>query len=142
RARDLSVDRPCGVGLHELVQRPRRPGDAMMARLASSLRFVRARLFATPLDAAITLIWCWLISRAIGPLLHWPVLDATFRGATRDDCTGAGACWVFIRARFGRFMYGFYPVDQRWRVHVVGGAFLLCVALLAWKRLPFRRAFA
>ena len=94
----------------------------MTARLAASLRFVRARLFATPLDAAITLTCCWLIARVIGPLINWPILDATFRGATRADCSGAGACWVFIRARFGQFMYGFYPLDQRWRVHLVGGA--------------------
>jgi general L-amino acid transport system permease protein len=114
----------------------------MMARAASSLRFVRRRLFATPLDAVVTLACCWLISRVIGPIIHWPLIDATFRGATRADCTGTGACWVFIRARFGQFMYGFYPVDQRWRVDLVAAIFVLCVALIAWKHLPFRRVVA
>jgi general L-amino acid transport system permease protein len=52
------------------------------------------------------------------PLVQWAVLDADFRGETREDCTGGGACWVFVRARFGQFMYGFYPVDERWRVNV------------------------
>jgi general L-amino acid transport system permease protein len=114
----------------------------MTGQVAATLRFVRARLFATPLDAAITLTCCWLISRVIGPLVQWPLLDATFRGTTRADCTAAGACWVFIRARFGQFMAGFYPLDQRWRVHLVAAAFLLLLALFAWKRLPYRRAVA
>lgn len=114
----------------------------MMQPLAASLRFMRTRLLASPLDAVITVLCCYAISRVIGPIIHWPVIDATFRGATRADCTGAGACWVFIRARFGQFMYGFYPVDQRWRVELVAVAFVLCVALTSWKRLPLRRAFA
>jgi general L-amino acid transport system permease protein len=114
----------------------------MMTRPAAALRFIRLRLFATPLDAVITLACCWALSRLIGPLVHWPLIDATFRGATRADCTGAGACWVFVRARFGQFMFGFYPVDQRWRVDLVAVACLLCVALLAVSGLPFRRVLA
>jgi general L-amino acid transport system permease protein len=114
----------------------------MTTRLALSLRFVRARLFATPLDAVITLACCWALVRLIEPLARWFVIDATVRGATRADCTGAGACWVFIRARFGQFMYGFYPVDQRWRVDLIAVVLLLCAALLAVKRLPYRGAFA
>jgi general L-amino acid transport system permease protein len=114
----------------------------MMTRPAAALRFIRLRLFATPLDAVVTLACCWALSRLIGPLVHWPLIDATFRGATRADCTGAGACWVFVRARFGQFMFGFYPVDQRWRVDLVAVACLLCVALVAVSRLPFRRVLA
>jgi general L-amino acid transport system permease protein len=114
----------------------------MTTRPAAALRFIRLRLFATPLDAVITLACCWALSRLIGPLVHWPLIDATFRGATRADCTGAGACWVFVRARFGQFMFGFYPVDQRWRVDLVAVACLLCVALVAVSRLPFRRILA
>jgi general L-amino acid transport system permease protein len=114
----------------------------MMQRLASSMRLAGTRLFATPLDTVITLACCWLISRVIGPLVHWPVIDATFRGTTRADCTGAGACWVFIRARFGQFIYGFYPVDQRWRVDLVAAVVVLGGALLAWKRLRYRGVIA
>src|SRR6185436_178713 len=30
-----------------------------------------------------------------------------------------GACWAFVRARFASFVYGHYPVDERWRVDLV-----------------------
>jgi general L-amino acid transport system permease protein len=114
----------------------------MTTRLALSLRFVRARLFATPLDAVITLACCWALARFLEPLARWLVIDATFRGATRTDCTGAGACWVFIRARWGQFMYGFYPLDQRWRVDLVAVVLLFCAALIVVARPRYRATTA
>lgn len=53
------------------------------------------------------------------PLLNWAFLQANWVGSTRADCTKAGACWVFIHERFGQFMYGLYPHDQRWRINGV-----------------------
>jgi general L-amino acid transport system permease protein len=114
----------------------------MTSRVTSLVRFARRRLFATPLDVVITLACCWALARLTEPLARWLVVDATFRGTTRADCTGVGACWVFIRVRLGQFIYGFYPVDQRWRVDLVASILVLCAALLAVKRLPHRGALA
>jgi general L-amino acid transport system permease protein len=114
----------------------------MTTRLVPLLRFVRRRLFATPLDAVMTLACCWALARIAGPLARWLVLDATFRGSTRADCVGGGACWVFIRARFGQFMYGFYPVDQRWRIDVIAVVLVLSIAVIALSRPPYRRVLA
>ena len=61
------------------------------------------------------------------------MLDADFAGTSREDCTSGGACWVFIKARFWQFMYGFYPLDQRWRVNL---AFLLLIGALIPLFLP------
>ena len=52
----------------------------------------------------------------VPPLLNW-ACSMPLGGSTREDCAAGGACWVFIKARFGQFMYGFYPADQRWRVN-------------------------
>jgi general L-amino acid transport system permease protein len=119
--------------------------DAKGGGLARRLRQPRALakgLFGTPLDAAITILCAALLVWAAVPLLRWLVLDATFAGTTRADCTGTGACWVFIRARFSQFMYGFYPADQRWRVDLAGILFVAVSALLAWPGLPRRRLAA
>jgi general L-amino acid transport system permease protein len=109
---------------------------------ARALRIVRDKLFATPLDIAITIAIAFLLWRILVPLIDWMVVDATFSGTTRADCTSAGACWVFIRARFGQFMYGLYPPAERWRVDLAGIILIATVALLFWKRLPARRAVA
>jgi general L-amino acid transport system permease protein len=105
-------------------------------------RTLREKLFATPLDTVITLVIGYLIWRAAVPLIEWALVDATFDGASRADCTSAGACWVFVRARFGQFMYGLYPPSERWRVDLAGVILVVSVAALSWKSLPFRRALA
>ena len=50
--------------------------------------------------------------------------DAVWEGTNRDACLGiSGACWPFVRAKIGQFVYGFYPHAERWRpdlVFVVG----------------------
>ena len=105
----------------------------------SWIQFLRQRLFATRVDAAITLVCFYIVWRVSVPLLQWLVLDATWNGTSREACRGDGACWVFIRARFSQFMYGQYPVPERWRVDIAGALMVLTAALLSWRGLPFRR---
>lgn len=112
---------PTGPG-RRLADRIRRPGGTMRA------------LLGTPRDAAITIGCAALLVWAAVPLLRWLVIDATFRGTTREDCTGTGACWVFVRARFGQFMYGFYPAPERWRVDLAGALLVGAVAAVALTR--------
>ena len=85
-----------------------------------SLSIWRERLFATPFTGFTSVVLFILIAWIAIPLIRWAVIDATWIGSTRADCAPGGACWVFIRARFGQFMYGLYPVDQRWRVDIAG----------------------
>src|SRR5262249_43227099 len=124
------------VAVHELVQRAASPGDAMTAPWIQTLR---QRLFATWLDTVVTLVCLYIVWRIAVPLVDWLLIDATWNGASRDDCKGSGACWVFIRARFGQFMYGQYPVDERWRVDLLGVLIVRAGALLSWRHLPRRR---
>ena len=49
---------------------------------------------------------------------------------------------MFVKARFGQFMYGLYPPSERWRVDLAGLILVGSVALLSWKALPYRRACA
>jgi general L-amino acid transport system permease protein len=103
---------------------------------------IRDNLFATPLDTVITLVVAFLLWQAFVPVIEWMLLDATFTGTSRADCVSAGACWVFVKARFGQFMYGLYPPTERWRVDLAGVILVVSVAALSWKALPYRRAFA
>src|SRR5438046_4826872 len=105
----------------------------------SRLQTLRERLFATWLDTLVTLVCLYIVWRLSVPLIEWLLVDATWNGTSRDDCKGGGACWVFVRARFGQFMYGQYPLDERWRVDVVGLLIVWAGALLSWRRLPRRR---
>ena len=57
-------------------------------------------------------------------LFDWLFFDATFKGGSKDECYGDGACWIFINVWFEKFIYGLYPVDQIWRINL---AFLILI---------------
>ncbi|QEL24513.1 amino acid ABC transporter permease [Bosea sp. F3-2] len=99
---------------------------------ASSLSIWRERLFGTPFTGFVSVVLALAIAWVAVPIIRWALIDATWSGTTRADCAPGGACWVFIRARFGQFMYGLYPVDQRWRVDIAGIAFLLGIAAVVF----------
>ncbi len=92
------------------------------------LAWLRQNLFSSPFNTLLTLACLWLLYEIVPPLVRWAILDANFIGDSRADCVGGGACWVFVKARLGQFLYGFYPADQRWRINL---AFLLLIAGLA-----------
>lgn len=98
----------------------------------SSLSLWRERLFGTPFTGFVSVVLAFVIVWLAVPLIRWAVIDATWTGTTRADCAPGGACWVFIRARFGQFMYGLYPPDQRWRVDIAGIAFVIGIAAVVF----------
>lgn len=86
--------------------------------------WVRANFFATPFDAVLSIVMLLLIAWVVPPLVKFLVIDAVWTGKDREACleTAAhpevGACWAFVRDRFAYFIYGSYPVAERWRVDV------------------------
>ena len=78
-------------------------------------------------NALLTLLILFIIIKSILPILNWFVLEANFAGSSKDDCTGDGACWVFIKVWFNRFMYGLYPDAEQWRIN---SAFIILFLLV------------
>ena len=52
-------------------------------------------------------------------------IDAVWTGTDRDACLESvqhrelGACWPFVWERLPYFIYGSYPIPERWRVDCV-----------------------
>ena len=70
-----------------------------------------------------------LLLFSIPPLLNWFIFDANISGNTKEACTGGGACWVYIKVWFNRFMYGMYPNAEQWRVNATFVIVLLLMGL-------------
>ena len=72
-------------------------------------------LWNSPANVAITLACLAALAATAPPLLRWAVLDATWSGGP-DACRAtAGACWAYVGAKLGLFLFGFYPAAERWR---------------------------
>ena len=78
-------------------------------------------------NAVLTLLVLFALIKYIPPLLNWFIFDANFAGNTKEDCTGSGACWVFVKVWLNRFVYGMYPDTEQWRIN---SAFIMLFLLV------------
>jgi len=76
-------------------------------------------------NALLTLLIIFVLIQNIPPLLNWLFFDANFVGETKEECTGSGACWIFIKTWFPRLIYGLYPNAEIWRINL---SFILLIA--------------
>lgn len=79
-------------------------------------RWLRERLFSSPLNTLLTVLAAWLLLMALPPLAEWLFIKAHWHGsaqACRAD--PAGACWSFIADKYRFILFGTYPYEQQWR---------------------------
>ncbi|MBB3935456.1 amino acid ABC transporter permease [Aureimonas phyllosphaerae] len=105
---------------------------------------VRKHLFATPFDAVLTIVCGLLVAYVINGLVQWGIVNAVFTGSDRTACLSTetrevGACWAFVGAKFDQFLYGTYPLDERWRVQLVFFALVALIVPIAIPKVPFKR---
>lgn len=101
--------------------------------------WAKTNLFATPLNSIVTVLMLLFILWGLIPIIQWAFIDADWSGQQRSDCTSGGACWAFVKVRFDQFMYGLYPVDQRWRINVTGLILAIGVGLLMIDKVPGKK---
>jgi general L-amino acid transport system permease protein len=108
------------------------------------LGWLRANLFSSPVNIALSLAAVLFLVWVLPPLVRFLFVDAVWSGASREACLASplqphpGACWAFVRAWFSYFVYGFYPLRERWRVDVFFLALALGIVWLAWFKAPRR----
>jgi general L-amino acid transport system permease protein len=107
------------------------PHMAPPANLVGLRGWVMANLFSNWKNTLLTVAFGYFIYTILSTVLGWAVFRAVWTGENRDACAveNAGACWPFVHAKFLQWIYGFYPIDQRWRVNI-------CYLLLAGGLIP------
>ena len=122
------------------------PMDALPPPMAmtGAIGWARANLFSGPFNIIMTILVILMILWVVPPLLKFLVIDATWSGTDREACLAsdarpeAGACWAFVRERLPYFIYGSYPIPQRWRVDIFSAMLAIGIAWLLWLRAPRR----
>ena len=112
------------IGDQSLLYVRRSPADRLPppAARAGALGWLRTNLFSSPTNIVLTLVCVLFIVWAVPPLLRFFLIDAVWSGTDPDACLASpgqpqpGACWAFVRVWYSYFVYGFYPIGQRWRV--------------------------
>ncbi|MCO5157091.1 MAG: amino acid ABC transporter permease [Aquamicrobium sp.] len=112
--------------------------------------WLRNNLFSTPVNSALTILALLLLAWMVPRMLNWLFFDAVWTGTDRTACLTteqggelpagwSGACWPFVTSRFGQFMFGRYPLDERWRVLLTGAIFVALLVPLLIPRIPWKR---
>jgi general L-amino acid transport system permease protein len=108
------------------------------------LTWLRQNLFSTPFNAVLTIVAVLGLAWAIPPVVRFLLIDAVWVGADRDACIAGpgggevGACWAFVHERIFYFIYGSYPLAERWRVDFFFALFALGASWLLWLDAPRR----
>ena len=116
------------------------------ANTVGVIGWIRENLLSSTTNIIITIITFYMLWLIVPPSLNWLFFNAVFDAASRDECRAImreagekGACWAFIGHRFELFVYGFYPIEERWRVDL---AFIMMLAALVpvlFDNIPHRK---
>jgi general L-amino acid transport system permease protein len=109
-----------------------------------AVAWVRKNLLGSISDAVLTILGIAIVAWVLPQVLNWAFINAQWTGPDRTVCSTVaqggiqpdgwtGACWAFVNAKFGQFMFGTYPVEERWRPILVA---ILFVALLVPMLVP------
>ncbi|ESX75456.1 MULTISPECIES: amino acid ABC transporter permease [unclassified Mesorhizobium] len=109
--------------------------------------WVRKNLIASTGDTILTIIGIVLVAMILPQIVNWAFINAQWTGPDRTVCATVaqggiqpdgwtGACWAFVNAKFGQFMFGRYPLEERWRPILVAILFVALLVPLLIPRVP------
>ncbi|MEN5080976.1 amino acid ABC transporter permease [Bosea sp. TWI1241] len=130
---------------YAFIRRETLPERPAPASVAGPLAWIRNNLFSGPVNTLLTLLCLYIVVTTLPGMIRFYILDAVWTGTNREACLAetagrpVGACWAYVADRYQYFIYGSYPVTQRWRVNIVFAMFAIGVVWLLWSRVPYKR---
>ena len=106
--------------------------------------WMRANLLSTPFNIVLTILIVLLLAWVANELAKFLIFNAVWSGTDRNACLESiqhreiGACWPFVWERWSYFVYGSYPIPQRWRVDLFFVMLAVGVVWLLWLEAPRR----
>jgi general L-amino acid transport system permease protein len=117
---------------------PRQPPPP---NLAGPMGWISDHLVPNWWNGLLTIFGILILGWLAWDILEWGLVKAVWTGADRDACVASveGACWAYVRAKFGQFIYGFYPIDERWRVNLAYIIGIIALVPMLIPSLPYKR---
>lgn len=101
---------------------------------------IRQRLFCGWFNILLTLLSAAIVLAVVPPLIRFLFIDSVWSGSGRESCIGhSGACWPFVWAKMGQFIYGFYPAELRWRPNLVFATAVILLSPLLVPAAPLKK---
>jgi general L-amino acid transport system permease protein len=126
----------------EFKPKPSRPAPRLTT---GALGWLHTHLFYSWWSTAGTLVAGYFAGSFLVYLYGWGIADAVWQAGSRRECLDAsphGACWAGIGVWFESFLYGRYPVPERWRINLTFTILVLWLIPLWWPRVRARSVIA
>ena len=112
--------------------------------------WVRENLLSSPLNILQTLLAVGLLLLIMPGLIGFGLIEAVWTGDDRTVCATEvqggvrdpdwrGACWAYVGAYLDQFIYGTYPVAERWRVNIAFVLLAIALVPLLVPSLPYKK---
>ena len=108
--------------------------------------WIRQNLFSDVYNVVLTVLGVVIAYYLFAPLIQFAFFDAVWTGEDRNAClapegseTHIGACWAYVKAYLPQFIYGRYPIEERYRVDIVFILFFALLIPLATPSVPYKR---
>ncbi|TIO69574.1 MAG: amino acid ABC transporter permease, partial [Mesorhizobium sp.] len=109
--------------------------------------WVRKNLTASVGDTILTILGIAIVAWILPQVINWAFINAVWTGPDRTVCATVsqggiqpdgwtGACWAFVNAKFGQFMFGTYHIEERWRPILVAILFVVLLVPMLIPRVP------
>ena len=113
-------------------------------KTSGAVGWIRANLFSSIGNTVLTIVGVVLAYIVLSAIIPYTIINATFTGTNRDACIATanrpiiGACWAYVATYMNYFIYGSYPIDQRWRVDILYAMFAFGATWMLWLDAPRR----
>jgi general L-amino acid transport system permease protein len=127
------------------------PEMAPPATETGIIGWVAKNLLSSWLSGVLTVFGAYVIYLIVPVIVQFAFIDAVWSGknglACRNISDGGivpdgqaiGACWPYVDAYFSQFIYGRYPVEERWRVDIAMFVGVVSLIPLLIPTVPFKR---
>ena len=104
-------------------------------------RWLRANLFNTWINSAVTLVVLYFAIKGLWGFIDWAFLSAHFYVDDTRVCREEkdGACWALITEKHRFILFGTYPYDEQWRPLIAIFLFIALYVVSAMRRFWNRR---
>ncbi len=113
--------------------------------------WVMKNLLSSWMSAVLTVFGIYIIYLIVPIIVEFAIVDAIWVGKNGLDCRNIadggtvpddqsiGACWPYVGAYFSQFVYGRYPLEERWRVDIAMFLGVVSLIPLLIPPVPYKR---
>lgn len=131
-----NIDTPSSVGWVRSEMAPVLPAPKSTVGIVG---WAQRNLFSSVGNTLLTLVGLYLMWTLIPPVFHFAITNATWEGKSGEDCRKSfGACWPYVQVYWDEFIYGRYPIEERWRPNLVFAMFVVLLVPLLIPKVPYK----